>query len=76
MLWQTELTRTRTTMSGNTSIEYRRIIRSEYLHAKRDMRANPTLNNILVFVDIASQYMGRLTAYHYDLANKYLKRCK
>jgi hypothetical protein len=48
----------------------------KYLAAKRNMKSNPTLDNIIEFVEAAKVYKGTLTSYHYDLANLYLKKCK
>ena len=47
----------------------------DYMDAKRQMKANPTLDTILKYVEIVTILKGRLPVYHYDLANMYLKRC-
>ena len=47
----------------------------DYMDAKRQMKAKPTLDTILKYVDIVTVLKGRLPVYHYDLANMYLKRC-
>ena len=48
----------------------------EYLLAKRRMSAEPTLEHILDFMLKAEAYRGKLTAYHYDVANMFLKKCR
>lgn len=47
----------------------------DYMDAKRQMKATPTLDTILKYVEIVTILKGRLPVYHYDLANMYLKRC-
>jgi hypothetical protein len=47
----------------------------DYMDAKRQMKAKPTLDNILKYIEIVTILKGRLPVYHYDLANMYLKRC-
>lgn len=46
-----------------------------YMEAKHRMAAEPTLEHVLQFVDAAVADKGRLTAFHYDVANVYLKKC-
>ena len=46
-----------------------------YMEAKHHMAAEPTLEHVIQFVDAAVADRGRLTAFHYDVANVYLKKC-
>jgi hypothetical protein len=39
------------------------------------MKANPTVDNIMKFVEAAREHKGILTEAHYDLAILYLKKC-
>ena len=48
----------------------------KYLAAKRTMKSNPTVDNIVNFVEAVMLYKGTLTSYHYDLAKLYLNKCK
>lgn len=48
----------------------------KYLAAKRTMKSNPTVDNVMKFVEAAKEHKGTLTEYHYDLACLYLKKCK
>lgn len=47
----------------------------DYMDAKHQMKAKPTLDNILKYVEIVTILKGRLPVYHHDLAIMYLKKC-
>ena len=47
----------------------------DYMDAKRQMKAKPTLDAILRYVEVVSALKGCLPVYYYDLANMYLKKC-
>ena len=52
------------------------VTHGDYLNAKRQMKAALTIEAIINFVAVVTAYKGYLPAFHYDLANIYLKKCK